>query len=199
MQKNSFLRLPVGILLLFLGFVSLLSFKATPFCTLVTDYPTHNEEVLALDCPGILDKGETGNFTATLRNLQAHPSGYQLIVNQVSWPRPLNASIGGDPTETHFALASGESKQFNWKVTSESPGRQCFTVTAFSQADMLLPGTFHMWSTSALATCSFAVMDIPGLTGQQVTLLKNVSGITSILIGLGILMAWIARRWQMQP
>jgi hypothetical protein len=124
-----------------------------------------------LKCPVIMTSSETGEISATFKNPQDRP--VQLM---------LRTDLSG-PTltteRTRLALAPGERKQADWTVTRDNIDLRYFIFAQVSSYPVY-PFPFRQ------ATCGIMVMNLPGLSGNQIVTWTLVASMLDLLVGLGL-------------
>jgi hypothetical protein len=139
-----------------------------------------DEPLKTLRCPVIITTQESGTVTATFSNPSTR-----------SVPRTVRAHISyGFATltrevNTQFVLEPGGTHKLEWTVTSDDAAWRHFILTRV-----------HVLRNSPLpsrtGSCGVLVMDLLGLTGNQIVVSSWIASLTTMLIGV-ILWA-VARR-----
>lgn len=127
-------------------------------------YETFN----GLDCPLFLTRSETGAITATFDN----PGNAEI--------QPYyKVEISGLLTrkfENQFTLAARESKSVQWTVDANDIDLGSFIFVKLN----ILPDADH-WTRQAL--CGIMVLNVPGLTGEQIFIPALLVSLFAIAIG----------------
>ena len=130
-----------------------------------------NKPIASLQCPVIMTASETGKISATFKNPLDKP--IQLM---------LRTDISG-PTlsmeRTRLALEPGEKKRAEWTVTRDNVDLGFFIFAQVSSYPVY-PFPFRQ------TTCGIFVMNLFGLSGNQITAGALVGSVLGLLIGLGL-------------
>jgi len=124
-----------------------------------------------LHCPILMTRSETGIVTAIFNNSS----------NQKSEPY-YEMEIGGllpRKFEDQLSVPPYGTKSVQWTVDANDIDLGFFI---FAKID-ILPDTLY---SSREATCGIVVLNIPGLTGDQIFALTFAASLLGILIGLGL-------------
>jgi len=138
-----------------------------------------DEALSSLRCPMLITPQESGIVAATFAN----PSGQALL-------RTVRAHISyGFATlmreeEERFVLESGESRRLEWAVTAEDAAWRHFVLVRIHELrNSPLP--------SRTGSCGVLVLNVPGLTGNQIVALAAATAVLSMAVGIVL---WAAGR-----
>jgi len=138
-----------------------------------------DEALSSLRCPVLITGQETGQVSATfansssralLRTVRAHISyGFVTLMRE---------------EEEQFTLEPGESRRLEWAVTAEDAAWRHFVLVRINELrNSPLP--------SRTGTCGILVLNVPGLSGNQVVFLAGATAVLSMIVGVVL---WAAGR-----
>ncbi|MBI1794736.1 MAG: hypothetical protein HYR70_11170 [Chloroflexi bacterium] len=125
-----------------------------------------------LRCPLFLTRSETGTITATFDN----PGGQEIQ----PYYKVETSGLLARRFENQFTLAARESKSVQWTVDANDIDLGSFIFVKLN----ILPDANH-WTRQAL--CGIFVLNVPGLTGEQILISALLVSLLAIVIGFTLL------------
>jgi hypothetical protein len=175
-----------------LGFDTSMKFLRTTL--LASDRPITNPKVLSIfETPSSLRGiNDTYVVVATVHNPTDRPLEYEVSIATGDCFADFETTglvIGGDPTCSTITLPPGQSAQLHWKVTTTETGQRYLRVSARSIEDMNDPidGRWPNWKNSDYQEWAFDILDVFGLPGEVIVLMKRVINLTCFIIGAMII------------
>lgn len=128
-----------------------------------------NKLTSAMHCPVLITRDETGTVTATFKN-----TADQLVRPTVRFQA---SNIGTFRTETsQLSMEPGQEQTVEWTVTSAD-----MVLDRFIFAKIFTFASYPMRDVEQ--TCGILVLDIPGLTGKQITIAFLAVGLVGTCAG----------------
>ncbi len=158
-------------LLLGLAFTAMATASDLESAIFVTGLPS-DERLTSLRCPVVMTPNETVKVSAKISN-SSDRARLRTVRAQIS----IGLSNLTREEETHFEQPAGDSRVVEWVVTPEDAvyGERMVLVQVHSLRNSPLP--------SEAATCGIMLVNLPGITGQQ--LLNAYFGITLAALTVG--------------
>lgn len=124
-----------------------------------------------LHCPVLMTRSETGIVTASFDNPSNQESEPYYEV-EISGPLPRRF-------EDQLSIAPHETKKVQWTVDVHDIDRGSFI---FVKLDVLPTVGYS----TREATCGILVLNVPGLTGEQILWLTLIASLLGMVVGLGL-------------
>ncbi|TAK10663.1 MAG: hypothetical protein EPO32_14510 [Anaerolineae bacterium] len=182
MNNNKIVQLLGGLvlvvgLLMGLGFTAVATVGDLESAIFVSGLPA-DERLASLRCPLVMNAGETANVTADITN-HSDRARLRTVRAQIS----IGLSNLTREEEAHFEQPAGETRQLAWEVTPEDAayGESLILVQVYSVPNSPLP--------SLSGSCGIMLVNIPGLTGQQIVGVFFALTLLCITVGGGM---WLA-------